>query len=359
MSRFHTLTIQDIKRETADAISIGFEIPQDLVDAYKYIQGQYVTLKFLLGGEEFRRSYSICSSPFDEGKLRVAVKKVKGGKVSSYLNDVAKTGDEVEVMTPMGGFHTELRADNKKNYVLFAGGSGITPMMSIMKAVLHAEPKSTLILFYGNNDEQSIIFDYDIHGLESQYPTRLRVLNIINTPPPNHPALLRGMMTLTKDLALIENYVGLDLDNEFFICGPTPMMDNVVAALHSVHVPSERIHIEYFSSPVETESEKKVEQWLQYKVGATLRVTMDGDEYQTIMLEGEAVLFAAKRIGLDAPYSCQNGSCSTCRAKLIEGKVHMKVNHALNLTDVTSGFILTCQSLPLTDEIVVSYDQAI
>ncbi len=350
--------MRDIIRETPDAVSLGFEVPLELQEEYRYKQGQYLTLRFTLAGEEIRRSYSICSSPFEKDQLRVAIKKVKGGKVSGYINDEVKPGDIIDVMVPMGNFHSELSASHTKNYVLFAGGSGITPMMSIMKAVLEAEPQSKVVLLYGNNDEASIIFKNAILDLEIRYNERLRVVHVLNVAPPNHPHLHQGMMTKEKDLALIENYVGLNLDNEFFICGPTPMMDNVVAVLKEIKIEDSRIHIEYFAAPKESPESKKAEEKIKFVEGAHLIIVMDGDEYQTTMLPDEAILFAAKRLGLDAPYSCQNGSCSTCRAKLLEGKVHMKVNFALNPADVASNFILTCQSMPLTENVVVSYDQA-
>lgn len=357
MSKFHPLKVREIIRETPEAVSLGFDVPPELKEDYMYKQGQYLTLRFHIDGEEIRRSYSICSSPFEKDKLEVAIKKVKGGKISNYINDVVKPGDVIEVMVPMGNFHSELIATNKKHYVLFAGGSGITPMMSIMKAVLEAEPHSTITLLYGNNDEQAIIFRKQINDIGARYPNRLRIVHILNAAPENHPPLLQGIMTKEKILDLMKNYVDADLDNEFFICGPGPMMDNVVAALKEKNVSEPRIHIEYFSAPV-TAAVLTPTEIPKLAKDANLVIVMDGDEYPTQLLENETVLEAAKRLGLDAPYSCQNGSCSTCRAKLLEGKVHMKVNFALNPKDVASGFILTCQSLPLTDYLVVSYDQA-
>lgn len=359
MTKFHTLIVRDVIRETPDAVSIGFDIPPELKEEYRYKHGQYLTLKFILGGEEIRRSYSICSSPLEANELRVAVKRVKGGKVSNYIFDSIKAGDTIEVMTPMGAFTSEMNPSHEKNYVLFAGGSGITPMLSILKTVLASEPNSTVVLFYGNNDEPSIIFRKQIDELATQYAGRFGVVHILNIAPPDYSPLYTGLMTVEKDIALIEKYVESDLDNEFFICGPTPMMDNVVAALKLLKTPEEKIHIEYFSAPTEPIEAIKAEEKIAYYEGANLTVIMDGDEYQTTMLPGEAVLFAAKRIGLDAPYSCQNGSCSTCRAKLISGKVHMHVNFALNADNLAQGFILTCQSRPLTEELVVNYDEAL
>ena len=357
MSKFHALKVKEINRETPEAVSLGFDVPSDLKEEYKYKQGQYLTLRFIIQGEEIRRSYSICSSPFEEGNLEVAIKKVKGGKVSNYINDVVKPGDVIDVMVPMGNFHSELLPSNKKNYILFAGGSGITPMMSIMKAVLHAEPHSKIILLYGNNDEAAIIFKKQIENIAEQYTGRLQIVHILNIAPQNYPQLLQGIMTKEKISDLLKNYVDLSLDNEFFICGPVPMMDNVVAALKEKNTAEPRIHIEYFSAPATTELTPT--EVPKIAKDANLTIIMDGDEYPTRMLENETILEAAKRIGLDAPYSCQNGSCSTCRAKLLEGKIHMKVNFALNPKDVASNFILTCQSLPVTENVVVSYDEAV
>ncbi|MEP7234397.1 MAG: FAD-binding oxidoreductase, partial [Ignavibacteriota bacterium] len=339
-------------------VSLGFAVPSELKEEYRYKQGQYLTLRLIIEGEEIRRSYSICSSPFEDDKLEVAIKKVKGGKVSTYINEVLKVGDIIDVMVPMGSFHSELDGAHKKNYILFAGGSGITPMMSIIKAVLHAEPQSNITLLYGNNDEAAIIFKKQIDEIGEGSKGRFQAVHILNTPPAGYPELLHGMMTHTKNLELISEYVDLKADNEYFICGPTPMMDGVVSALKVSAVDESRIHIEYFVTPA-IEPTPQSSPSMPIVKDANLTIVMDGDEYQTVMLPDEAVLFAAKRIGLDAPYSCQNGSCSTCRAKLLEGKVYMKVNFALTPKDVASGFILTCQSLPLTENIVVSYDEAV
>ena len=358
MTKFYTLTVREVTRETADAVSIAFDVPKELKEEYRFKHGQYLTLKFTLGGEEIRRSYSICSSPLEPDELRVAVKRVKGGKVSNYMFDSVKAGDQIEVMTPMGAFTSEMDPSHTKNYVLFAGGSGITPMLSILKTVLASEPKSTVVLLYGNNDVASIIFLAQIEELAEKYSERFQAVYIVNTPSPNHPLLYVGLMTVENNLVLMEKHVEPSLDNEFFICGPTPMMDNVVAALQKLQTPKEKIHIEYFSAPTEPVEAITAEEKINYYEGSSLTVIMDGDEYETTMLPGEAVLFAAKRIGLDAPYSCQNGSCSTCRAKLVSGKVHMHVNFALNADNLAHGFILTCQSRPLTSEITVNYDEA-
>ena len=356
MSKFHSLKVSDVVRETADAVSVAFEVPSELKQDYKYKQGQYLTLKLKVNGEELRRSYSICSSPLDENELRVAIKKVKDGRVSTFINDSIKKGDVLEVMIPMGNFYTEMNPFNRKNYILFAGGRGITPMFSILKTVLKAEPQSKVTLFYGNNDESSIIFQKQIEQLAIANSDRLNVVHILNAPPANHPVLLQGLMSKEKDIALIENYVDLNANNEYFICGPGPMMENVVAALKELKVNEAQIHIEYFTAPVNGEDGKPSE---NEATGALATIIIDGDEHKVVLIEGESVLEAAIRIGLDAPYACQGGSCCTCRALLQAGKVEMRVNYALSASEVKQGYILTCQSRPTTPSIVVNYDKGI
>lgn len=355
MSKFHSLKVIDVVRETADAVSVAFEVPQNLKQEYKYIQGQYLTLKLNVNGEEFRRSYSICSSPLEENELRVAIKKVLNGKVSSHINDKTKVGDVIDVMIPMGNFYSEVNPSNSKNYILFGGGSGITPMLSILKTVLKAEPNSKVILFYGNNDEASIIFKKQIDNLEKNNSERLKVYHILNTAPSDHPELLKGMMTKEKNLSLIQNYVDLKSDNEFFICGPTPMMDNVMAALKEIKAPENKIHIEYFTTPVSAEDAKPAVS----TSAATAKIVMDGDEKIIELEPNETILEAALRVGMDAPYACQGGSCCTCRALLEEGKVDMAVNYALSKSEVERGYILTCQSRAITQNVTVNYDKGI
>lgn len=357
MSRFHTLKVIDVVRETADAVSVAFEVPNNLKEDYKYKQGQYLTLKFNINNEEVRRSYSICSSPFDENELRVAIKKVQNGKVSTYINEKLKTGDTVEVMIPMGNFFTELNAQNAKNYVLFAGGSGITPMLSILKAVLKQEAKSTVTLFYGNNDEASIIFKKQIDTIAASNGGRLKVVHILNSAPTGHSALLTGLMTKEKSIELIKNQVSLTANNEFFVCGPGVMMDNVKAALTELKVNETKIHIEYFTAPATSDAATKVTP--PAVNGATATIILDGDSHEVVLEENETVLEAALRIGLDAPYACQGGSCCTCRALLEKGEVQMAVNYALSSSEVKQGYILTCQSRPKTSNVVVNYDKGL
>jgi ring-1,2-phenylacetyl-CoA epoxidase subunit PaaE len=356
MSKFHSLKVKEVIRETADAVSVAFEVPANLKQEYKYLQGQYLTLKFVINGEEVRRSYSICSSPLDENELRVAIKKVNNGKVSSYINDHLKAGEQVDVMIPMGNFHSPMNVTHKKNYFLFGGGSGITPMMSILKTVLRAEPQSNVTLFYGNNDEASVIFKKEIDSLAAANPSRFKVYHILNNAPAGHPSDLQGMMTIEKNINLLKTYVDVSADNEYFICGPTPMMDNVMAALKQANIPEKQIHIEYFTAPVNADDIKPSTDTVS---GAKATIILDGDEKTIELEENETILEAAIRNGMDAPYACQGGSCCTCRALLQDGKVDMAVNYALSASEVKEGFILTCQSRPTTDTVVVNYDKGL
>ncbi|MGZ4060034.1 MAG: 2Fe-2S iron-sulfur cluster-binding protein, partial [Bacteroidia bacterium] len=294
--------------------------------------------------------------PVDENELRVAIKKVKDGRVSSFINDSVKVGDVIEVMTPAGNFFTEMNPGNKKNYILFGGGSGITPMFSILKTVLKSEPQSRIILFYGNNEESSIIFKKQIEQLAIANSDRLNVVHILNTAPAGHPKNLKGLMTKEKNVELINGFVDKNADNEYFICGPGPMMENVVAALKELKINESQIHIEYFTAPVNAEDVKPSENTAS---GASATIIIDGDEHIVVLEDNETVLEAALRIGLDAPYACQGGSCCTCRALLQEGKVEMAVNYALSASEVKQGFILTCQSRPTTANIVVNYDKGL
>ena len=353
MSRFHSLIVKEVTQETSDCVSISFQIPAELSSDFKYFQGQYITFKLNVNGQEIRRSYSVCSSPLTDSDLRVAVKKVKDGRGSIFLNEHVKSGDVLEVMPPMGNFYTAMNASHNKEYILFAGGSGITPMLSIIKTVLKAEPNSKIQLFYGNENESSIIFMKQLNTLEQESLGKLKVHYIINQSDANTPEIYRGIMTHEKVLSLMKTFVQITSNSEIFICGPTPMMQNVEQTLISLNVPKPQVHLEYFTAPVDANTTEPI-------VGAkkaSLTIILDGDEVVTELLPDESILEAALRINLDAPYACQGGSCCTCRALLTEGKVDMKVNYALLDAEVKQGFILTCQSYALTDNVVVDYDK--
>jgi ring-1,2-phenylacetyl-CoA epoxidase subunit PaaE len=352
MARFHTLKVKDIKRETSDAVSVAFEVPPQQQPEYQFKQGQYITLKLTVNGEEIRRSYSLCSSPYEK-ELRVAIKEVSGGKASTFINRDLKIGASMEVMTPMGTFHTVLSGVNKKSYVLFAGGSGITPMMSIIKSILYVEKQSHITLIYANKDEESTIFKAEIDALASANQS-LKVVYVFDKPKAQISDLQTGIITATKALALIENFGGVNAD-EYFICGPGPMMENVKSTLETLKIAKEKVHIEYFNAVIEAVNKAEVASGGNVK--AKIKVLQYGIETDfNLETSGISILEAAIEAGVDAPFSCKGAVCCTCRAKVLEGQVKMDANFALTDAEVEEGFILTCQAHPLTENVVIDYD---
>jgi ring-1,2-phenylacetyl-CoA epoxidase subunit PaaE len=363
MAKFFNVKIADVRRETADSVSIALDIPAEAKDAFKYTQGQYITFKVNVNGEELRRSYSICSSPVADAEIRVAVKKVPGGKVSTYFNESLKVGDEIPVMPPMGNFSTPLDSSNKKHYVLFAGGSGITPMLSILKTSLQVEPQSSVTLFYGNQDEDAIIFKTELDKLSQTYQGRLNVYHILNEPKMaehKQDSIFTGIMMPEKNRALMERFINMNDDMEIFICGPSGMMASVEETCNLLKVDRKRVHLEYFTAPANTSEVVEIPNGPENSTfESKVKIISDGEEYNLVLGADDIILDAAIDAGVDAPYACRGGSCCTCRAKLLEGKVVMKVNYALLDWEVEAGYILTCQSLPVTPVVVVDYDQGI
>lgn len=355
MARFHTLKVKDIRRETAEAVSVAFDVPPQQQPEYQFKQGQYITLKLNIKGEEVRRSYSLCTSPFSEKELRVAIKEVAGGKVSTYINRDLKVGDQMEVMTPMGNFHTVLSGAKSKKYVLFAGGSGITPMMSILKSVLYVEKQSSVTLVYANKNESSTIFKKEIDSIASSNPN-LKVVYVFEHPESAISELQTGIITTQKAMGLIENVAGVNAD-EYFICGPGPMMENVKTTLEGLKIAKEKIHIEYFNAVVDAVNKAEAASSVGGNVKANIKVIQYGVETDFSLETGSiSILEAAIEAGVDAPFSCKGAVCCTCRAKVLEGKVKMDANFALTDAEVQEGFILTCQAHPLTETVVVDYD---
>jgi ring-1,2-phenylacetyl-CoA epoxidase subunit PaaE len=356
MARFHTLKIKDIRRETSDAVSIAFDIPLAIQHEYQFKQGQYITIKLIVNGEEIRRSYSICTSPYSEKELRVAVKEVKDGRASTLMNRSWKVGDTVEVMTPMGNFYSVLSGNNKKQYVLFAGGSGITPMMSILKSVLYIEKQSTITLVYANRDEDSVIFNSELEKLVADHSERLMLVNVYDNPKTQVSDLQKGLLSVERVKAILENYGGVNA-NEYFICGPGPMMENIKQGLDSLKIANEKIHIEYFSAVVDAVNKAAGNEPTGAPVNSEVTVIQYGIETQLkLNTSGLTILDAAIDAGVDAPFSCKGAVCCTCRAKVIEGKVKMDANFALTDAEVEEGFVLTCQAHPLTEKVVIDFD---
>lgn len=358
MAKFHSLKVAGITQETADCVSVVFDVPESLQAEYKYIQGQYLTLKMNVGGEEIRRSYSLCSSPATDKEIRVAVKKVCNGKGSTWINEKLKVGDSVEVMTPMGNFFSTLDANNKKHYVLFAGGSGITPMFSILKTVLAAEPHSRVTLIYGNRDEQSIIFRKQIDQVAADNSMRVKVIHVLENPPAGTDELYRGILLPEKVRAIFDKHVGLSPGNEYFICGPGPMMENVKKVLADVKAPADRTHIEYFSAVIEAVAAAEKKSAPGGKVLSHVTVILDGEHRDfDLASDGLSVLDTAVQADMDVPFACKGAVCCTCKAKILEGKATMTMNYALSEQEVADGYILTCQAHPASERLVVSYDE--
>jgi ring-1,2-phenylacetyl-CoA epoxidase subunit PaaE len=354
MSRFHSLQIKDVRKETEDTVSISFEVPADLKETFRFKHGQYLTIKIPVNGEELRRSYSICTSP-QENDLRIAVKKIKDGRVSSFLNDRLTAGQSVELMPPMGNFTTELSPSNRKAYVAFAAGSGITPIMSILKTVLASEPGSSFTLFYGNKDNNTVIFKDELDRLQAKFSDRLRV-HLLYSRQAVADRLFEGRIGKEKVAELLLKYPQLGQANEYFLCGPQEMIENTSALLQERGVAKDNIHFELFTTAVPTETEVVTPAVPVESGVAKVTIVLDGDESVIDVKPGISILDSALDAGLDAPYACTGGSCCTCRAKIIEGAATMDVNYALTDKEVNQGYILTCQSHPTTPTMVVDYD---
>ena len=356
--RFHSLKVKNLIKETSDCTSVAFELPDELSSIFQYKQGQYLTLRTMINGEDVRRSYSLCSSPLEQ-EMRVAVKKIEDGKFSTFANDILKEGDILEVMPPMGNFYTDLSPKQAKSYVAFAAGSGITPMMSIIKATLKTEPDSTFILLYGNRNVHSIIFKEEIEGLKNQFLNRFQVYHFLTREKRDIP-LFNGRFDKEKIEEILGGIVKTEDVDDFFLCGPEDMIMNIKAALESRKVDAKKIHFELFTSPDAKKGakKKKVAKKRDGKV-SLITIKDSGTSYQFELSQGtNNILDAALLNGADLPFACKGGVCCTCKAKVTKGKVEMDVNYALEPEEVEQGYILTCQAHPLTEEVVVDFDQA-
>lgn len=352
--RFHRLAVSDLRRETADAISMTFAIPQNLAGDYSFQPGQYLTLRTFMDGEEVRRSYSICSGP-DDGELRIAVKKVDGGAFSSWAADELKSGDELDVMTPTGRFGVAHAPEQSRLYVGFAAGSGITPVLSIIKGVLAREPHSRFFLFYGNRTADGMLFREELEELKDRFLQRLSLFHVISGEEQDIP-ILHGRLDGDKVRVLLRSLVPASSVDHVFVCGPIGMSEDIEATCRAIGIADEKIHVERFVSEFggKPRPKKVVEPGAPPKAMASLII--DGKRREVPVAEGEAILDAALRAGVDLPFACKGGMCSTCRAKLVEGEAAMDVNYSLEPWELKAGFILTCQAKPCSDKVVVDYD---
>jgi ring-1,2-phenylacetyl-CoA epoxidase subunit PaaE len=352
---FHKLKIKEVRKETNDCVSISFEIPPGLGESFSFQQGQNITVKKVINGEETRRSYSICSSPY-ENELRVAVKKVEGGAFSTLANSLLKAGDELEILPPTGKFNTTLDKNNRKSYLAFAAGSGITPVISIIKTTLQTEPHSSFTLVYGNRSRASIIFFEELEGLKNKYMNRFNLVHILSRERTDAP-LNFGRINLEKlaELSRMLNYSSFD---EIFICGPETMIFTVKEYLEHKNIDRKKIHFELFTTPGAKKSEVRSEK-SEVKEGTKSKITvkLDGRTFDfDLGYNDDVILDAALKQGADLPYACKGGVCCTCKARLLEGEVVMDVHWGLEEEEIQQGYILTCQSHPKTETVVVDFD---
>lgn len=353
MSHFHSLKVVEITRETEEAVSVGFEIPSQLKEEYKFTAGQYLTLSFVLDGSKERRAYSICSSP-SEAILKVAVKEVEGGKVSTHVNRNLKVGDVVEVMVPQGNFTLETSHLHAQTYVAFAAGSGITPILAMAKSVSEAEPNSKFHIFYGNKDSQHVIFKKELETLAAKNVET----TLIYSREDSGSALRNGRIEEGKARTMVQHN-GLETAAAFYLCGPEEMIMSATKGLEALGIDKSKIKFELFTTPVAMESQsKRVEEANDFNGDAQITVIYDDEEFDfTLNSKGDSILEAAIEEGVDVPFSCKGAVCCTCKAKVTEGKAVMKANYALTDDEVAQGFILTCTSHPVTSRVVVNYDE--
>ena len=357
MSKFYPLSVAAVRNDTRDTIAVTFNVPAELEENFRYQQGQHLTLRALINGEDVRRSYSICSAVQDK-MLRVAIKRCASGLFSSWANDTLKPGATIEVMPPMGHFNVPLDAANARNYVAFAAGSGITPILSIIKTTLLTEPGSRFTLFYGNRASSAVIFKEELTDLKDVYMERLQLAYVMSREQQDIE-LFNGRITKEKTEQLLRHWIRVEDIDVAFICGPEDMMHGVSNALQEAGMPKQNIKIELFAASVPKHQHKPRLASVEAPHETAVTVIIDGNHTSfTMDKDKESILDAGLRAGIDMRYSCKAGVCSTCRCKLVEGKVEMDVNYALEDYEVARGYVLSCQSFPVTDKVVVDFDQA-
>jgi ring-1,2-phenylacetyl-CoA epoxidase subunit PaaE len=366
--QFHQLKVAEVERNTPDAVSVHFEVPSNLKEEFQYKPGQYLILQVGVEGQKHRRAYSLCSCPEVDDHLIVTSKRVEGGIVSNYLNDELQAGDTLEVYPPQGNFTPDINPEHEKQYVLLGAGSGITPLMSILQTVLLKELKSSVTLFYGNRNEESIIFKDKLDQLEEKFEDRFQVIHSLSQPSDDWEGL-KGRLSKFKLKRLLKKEIGEEqlLGCEYFICGPSGMMKGAQSTLEDKEVPDDKIHVEYFTAPLpeldeDGESGQQRAAEGQVVEGEDVNIeeqegkgSIKDKEHELMVKPDQSILEAAIEDGLDPPFACQMGICTTCRATLISGQITMDQREGLSDDEVEEGYVLTCQSHPLSDDVVVEY----
>lgn len=352
--KLHTLKVRKKVKLTGEAAAIYFEIPEELKETFRYTQGQFLSIQVEISGQKYRREYSLCSSPYTEPDHVIASKIIDKGIVSNYLYNDLREGDLIGVYPPQGKFFTELTASNEKEYFLIGGGSGITPLYSILKSVLFAEPKSKVILYYGSLNDEGIIFKKELIELQKKHEDRFKMFFTVketNDEWQGHT----GFINKADLMKIMNDNLRSKKDTEYFICGPGEMMEIVKDALVSENIPAGKIHIEYFTAPLHREEYVPPGEEDDVVKEREVEIILDGNVYKVNVQPETAILDAAMDADLDPPFSCKSGICTTCRAKLYSGKVRMDEREGLSDAEIEEGYILTCQSHPLTDNVKIEY----
>ncbi|MFA6031481.1 MAG: 2Fe-2S iron-sulfur cluster-binding protein [Myxococcota bacterium] len=353
---FHTLAITDVRRETGNAITVRFAVPDALVGQFRFHPGQHLTLRADIGGEDLRRSYSICSTP-NEAEPRVAIKRVDGGRFSNWANDALHKGATLEVMPPAGAFTWHFEPDRQAQYAMFASGSGITPILSLLKSGLEAEPRSRFALFYGNRESSSVLFSEEIAQLKNSCMDRLEIHHFLSREDDEFE-ILNGRIDSRKMEDILARFLPAGAIDTAFVCGPAAMMEAVEASLIKAGLDENRIKSERFTAGELSEERREVvEQLEKQAAGRSIRITINGKR-RTVIYDPalESILENSRAAGLPAPFACKAGVCATCRAKVLRGKVEMIRHFGLSDEEIERGYVLTCQSIPMSDDVEIDFD---
>lgn len=360
MKHFYQLRVSKVKRETDEAVSITFDVPDELKDSFKYKHGQFLTIRTNFNSKPVSRAYSISSCPYVDTDLTVTVKEIEDGFVSAFLNKKIKEGDVFEVQQPRGKFTVELKPDAKRLHFLFAGGSGITPIMSILKSILFVETNSKVILVYSNRNENSVIFKDILGDLEKKFADRIKIIHIFSKPTVTNGELT-GRINKQIALDIINSYPVDEFDERhFYMCGPNGMMNEIQSALEELEVNKSFIHKESFNAKKSEEDKIQIiipEKKMEERKTNIIKIKIYSEESEIKVNPDETILEAALREGFDPPFSCQIGACATCRAKLISGQVNMIERDALTDEEIEEGYVLTCQAYPISDDVYIDYDE--